>query len=165
MNGVHAARACAAALGDFGQFVGFEGGNESVPFSGVSSGLVVRCRRCLGSGSVYPGDASCCVEGLETVCGHTMRGRLIVRQCPFGRMCANVSGAMGQTIPTGVVQRVHSVSLDRSSSLRCTESLFVFDFCAQKVSFVSVTCLGGDGLRGNFLSCHEGGAGRRLMVG
>lgn len=83
---------------------------------------------------------------------------------PFGRICANVSGAMGQTIPFGVVGVVGRLSLSFRPRLRLTESVFLFDFCAQNVSFVSVTRLGGDGLRGKVLACDQGGAKRQLAV-
>lgn len=161
VNGEHATRACAATLGDFLHFQN----RQSLLFRRISSGLVIRCRAFLGNVGIYPGSSSFCVHGLHTVCGHTIRERLAIRHCPFGRICANISGAIGHTIPLGMVHQVQSLSLALDPILSCTESLFVFSFCAQKVTFISVTCLGGGSLRGKILICHHRGAKRRLFVG
>ncbi len=104
VKGYHATRACASTLGDF---VHFHRG-ESVPLGRISSGLVLRCRFFLGEDKMYPGDSSFCVHGLQTVCGQTTSGKFISRYGPFGRICANVSGAMGHTIPLGMVHRLGS---------------------------------------------------------
>lgn len=161
LKGVQVSRACATALGDFYHFER----RGSITLSGISSSVVVTCRTCLGADKIDLGDSSFCVQGLQTICGHTIRGRLAPRQFPFGRICAKVNGAIGQTIPVGIVGRVGRVSLSCDSSLSFTESVFLFSFCAHKVSLISVTCLEGGSLTGNVLSCHHHGAKRRLFVG
>lgn len=159
-KGLHADRACETALGDFVGFVS----NGSILLDGVSTRLVVKCRACLGRRKTDVGAISFCVHVLHTACGHTMSGKIVERHFPFGRICAKIRGAIGQTVSFGMVERLGRVSLDRSRSVRFTHSVFVFDFCAQKVSFISVTFLGGASLGGNVLACEEGGANRLLSV-
>ncbi len=154
-------RACLDALGDVGQF----GGNGSVRLVSVSGRLVVSCRRCLGARNIRRGAVSFCVRHLHTICGGTISRRLVRRGCPFGRVGVKVRGAVGHTVPVGCVGELGTLRLGRFSSGSLTHSVFLFDFCAQNVSFVSVTCLRGDSLGGKALSCEQGGANRGLCVG
>ncbi len=83
---------------------------------------------------------------------------------PFHRICANISGAMGETLPLSMVGGVGKVSLSLGTTLSFTHSVFVVDFCLHNVDFVSVTCLGGSSLGSNCIACHHHGAKRRLAV-
>lgn len=161
LKGVHASRACATTLEDFDNFVG----SARILLCQLGTSLLTRCRTCLGNEKGTPGAVSFCVHVLGTICGHTIRSKLARRQRPFGSICAKIRGAVGQTLSLGSVEHVGKLSLSLGSGLSCTHSVFLFYFCAEKVSFVSVTCLEGGSLRGNALSCHEHGAKRRLFVG
>ncbi len=158
---MHAKRACRYTLGDF---VGFHG-KRRVLLSRVGRRVVRGCRACLQRGGLDVGAVSFCVHVLETACGQTISGSLAARRRPFQRICAKMRGAAGHTISVRVVGQVGRGRLSGGVSMYCTHSVFLFDFCAHKVSFVSVTCLGGGSLYGNVLACQQGGAKRRLRVG
>lgn len=160
-KGRQAIRACRSTLGDF---VGFHS-NVSLYFSRVSTSLVRRCRaRVHSARRLDHGAASFCVHVLHYICHGTINRKLTLPTSPFRGMCANISGASGETTALASVGRVGRLSLSSRGSLRFTQSVFLFSFCVQKVSFVSLTCLHGGSLGDNFIDCDHHGANGGLVV-
>lgn len=110
------------------------------------------------------GDDSFCVQVLHTICGGTMERNLTLRAFPFHRICAKITHAPGHTISRRAVLGLREVSLSSSPTLTLSESVFIFDCYTHKVTFISVTCLGGRGISDKQVACYHRGANRCLAL-
>lgn len=111
--------------------------------SRIGRHFMAYCESFLSGGKTARGAVKCCLEGFETLCGLTMGSNLIPPySCPFGRVYAGPYGAMGHTLSQRRVIGLTYLSLRSSTRLGHSLSLFLFNFCTRKVTFISVTCLG-----------------------